>query len=102
MCHARGESVRALLSFRSRELWIWDGDVNATACERPGLYEPRSSSAVRESRFTAADREEREAERFAVADAAFCLAPFIGKGGVVETEWPPSTCSLGRDRYVAN
>lgn len=47
------------------------------------MHEPRSSSAVRESRFTAADLEEREVEGFAVADATFCLAPFIGtlRGG---------------------
>ena len=41
------------------------------------LYGPRSSSAVRESRFTAAALEEREVDRFAVAEAAFCLGPFI-------------------------
>ena len=78
MCHVRGESVRALLSFRGRELWIWEGEVNLTECVRVGVYEPRSSSAVRESRFTAADLEEREVEGFADTDATFCLAPFMG------------------------
>jgi len=52
--------------------------VNITVCARFGLYEPRSSSAVRESRFTAADLEGREVDGFAVVGATFCLCPFIG------------------------
>lgn len=55
-------------------------------------HEPRSSSAVRESRFTAAGLEEREVERFVAAEATFCLAPFI-----VEKDRRPKTRStIGR------
>jgi hypothetical protein len=45
--------------------WVW-------------AHGPRSSSAVRESRFATAEREEREVERFVVVEATFCLAPLMG------------------------
>ena len=80
MCHARGENVRTLLSLCGRELWIWNGGVNTPMCESFVLYKPRSSSAVRESRFTAADLEAREVEGFVVVDSTFCLGPFIWGG----------------------
>ena len=58
-----------------------------------GLYEPRSSSAVSESRFTAGNLEEREAERFAVAEGTLCLGPFMVENG---SGWPHCTCGEAR------
>lgn len=53
-------------------------EMSTPRCVRGfGVHKPRSSSAVRESRFTAADLGGRKVEELPVADATFFLAPFM-------------------------
>ena len=61
---------------------------------QPEQHEPLSSSAVRESRFTGADLEEREVERAAVGERTSRLGPFMGR--FEESGWPQSTCPSDR------
>lgn len=61
-----------------------------------GVHKPRSSSAVRESRFTAADLGGRKVEELPVAEATFFLAPFIRMSSF-EGEWD---CHTARARLI--